>query len=88
LDKVGEPSAIRPLDFQVLKHNSELGKRMDEGDRELPAYIETMLSPRDAQLNQLPVEKLLKIYRRNEVRVFIDRGLAVNRHAKLTHLGG
>lgn len=50
---------------------------MDEGNRELPAQIEAMLSPRDAQLNQLPVEKLLEIYRRNEVRVFIDRGLAI-----------
>jgi len=50
---------------------------MDEGDRELPARRETMLSPRDVQLNKLPVEKLLKIYTRNEVRVVIDRGLAI-----------
>lgn len=50
---------------------------MDESDRELPAHIETMLSPRDGHLNKLPVDKLLEIYKRNEALVFIDRSLAI-----------
>lgn len=50
---------------------------MRDGDRELPTHFEIMLSPRDAQLNQLPVDQLLEIHRRKEVEVFVNRGGAI-----------
>ncbi len=50
---------------------------MDEENRELPAHIETMLSPRNVRLNQLSIEKILEFYRQKEARIFIDRGLAI-----------
>lgn len=50
---------------------------MRDSDRELPIHVETMLSPRDVQLNQLPINQLLEIYRRNELRVLVDRGGAI-----------
>lgn len=50
---------------------------MDADTRELPQNIKSTLSPRNAQLNQLPIKNLLEIYRKGDAQVFIDRGLAV-----------
>lgn len=50
---------------------------MENGVRKLPAHLEAMLSKQDVQLNRLPSENLLKLHDDNQVKVFVDRGLAI-----------
>lgn len=50
---------------------------MENGIRELPAHFESMLSKQDVQLNRLPAENLLELYHDKQVRIFVDRGLAI-----------
>ena len=45
--------------------------------RELPAWMESGLSERDAQLNKLPVGDLQKLFYDKQINIFVDRGLAI-----------
>lgn len=50
---------------------------MEIVSRELPAHVESMLSKQDVWLNRLPFETLLELYHKREVKIFVDRGLAI-----------